>query len=96
MASVHQGKRGDRKAPSTIIPPFKHQPVVSDRQKRALRGPKRFAFAVTSDVRDAYAEPVQTIKVKGQRKRKHRDLNPRRFTTNLGGTCATEYVYGTG
>jgi len=85
-----------RKAPSSITVPEGTAPLESARQRRALSGPRTFAFAVTSTRRDAYADPVQVLRTgKRGRPRKHRDA-PGRFTRNLGGSTPTEYVYGTG
>ena len=88
-----------RRAPSTIVTPDQTAELISRRQRRALRGPKRFAYSVTSNVRDAYAGPVQGLKPAnaptGTRRRKHRD-EPGRFTMALGGSTPCDYVYGTG
>lgn len=83
-----------RRAPSTIRTPEGVTELISARQRRAERGPKRLTTAMHSKVRDAYAGPVQIVKAgKGQRRRKHRD-EPGRFTLNVGGSCSPSYVHG--
>lgn len=85
----------DRRPPSSITTPNGTAPLESARQRRALNGPKGFAYAITSTVRDADAGPVQVVKVRGSRRRKHKD-QPGRFTLNVGGSTPCDYVYGTG
>lgn len=95
--TVENARHGSkRQAPSTIRTPDSTAPLESRRQRRALSGPKRFAFAVTSTVRDAQAGPVQIVKAgKGKRRRTHKDPG-RTFTRNIGGSTPCDYVYGTG
>ena len=92
----------NRRAPSTIVTPDTIAPLESRRQRRALSGPKGFAYAVTSTVKDASADKVQVLRPAGKRghrttrqPRQHRDA-PGRFTLNVGGSTPVEYVYGTG
>jgi len=93
---VNERHGSNRRAPSSIVVPEGTAALESARQRRALSGPKTFAFAVTSTRRDAAAGPVQVLrKGKRGRPRKHRD-EPGRFTRNLGGSTPCEYVYGTG
>lgn len=93
---MNERSGSNRRAPSTVRTPDTTAPLESRRQRRALNGPKRFAFAVTSTVRDADAGPVQIVKAgKGKRRRAHKDERGR-FTLNLGGSTPCEYVYGTG
>lgn len=84
---------------STIGTPDTTAPLESRRQRRALRGPKgtkpwERATAATSRVRDAWAEPVQIVKTRGTRRRKHRDVGT--YTRDIGGSTPCEYAYGTG
>lgn len=94
-------RHGSKRDPvaSTISTPDHAAPLESRRQRRALRGPKTFRTAITSTVRDAQADPVQTF----TRKRKprttrvynptHRDA-PGRFTRDP--QAGQQYVHGTG
>ena len=97
--SENQRFGSKRRAPSSIGTPDQTAQLESRHQRRALRGPKRYAYAITSSNRDAFALPVQVLKAanapKGTRRRKHVD-EPGRFTRDLGGSTPCDYVYGTG